>query len=367
MKKALSVALVLVLCLSFAVPMATAADLTAKPTASTVFVNEVTTAFEAYNINDNNFFKLRDLAFVLSGTEKQFSVAWDAENNAISLTSGEAYEPVGGEMEGKGEGTKTPAATDSTVYIDGEAVELVAYHIEGNNYFKLRDIAKLFDIFIGWDSKNIHVITAESYDYDNEGVNTDPPTVEEPEVTGEAVFASKEFMEVVKSYDYYSICRDEPVETVGELAVGIYEIMDSNNDFGYAAKEGFEWRMMVFMLTFSDDNAFDYGWLACFEEFDYYTGERIIYDDDYNFEIVYNGETVSCKSIIDSLYSGLNEDLDTYMWWVTVAVQVPVGYDGITSVFYNVAHQSTPGDESTANYVAILSDPQTLYFRYGNV
>jgi len=41
----------------------------AKPTASTVYLNSEETAFEAYNINGNNFFKLRDLAYALNGTE----------------------------------------------------------------------------------------------------------------------------------------------------------------------------------------------------------------------------------------------------------------------------------------------------------
>ena len=49
--------------------------LTAKPTASTVLVNGENVAFDAYNINDNNYFKLRDLAYILSGTEKQFEVS----------------------------------------------------------------------------------------------------------------------------------------------------------------------------------------------------------------------------------------------------------------------------------------------------
>ena len=72
------------------------------PTFSKVLINGKEIAFDAYNINDNNYFKLRDIAFVLSGTAKQFNVDWDDEANAISLTSGASYNAVGGEMEGKG-------------------------------------------------------------------------------------------------------------------------------------------------------------------------------------------------------------------------------------------------------------------------
>src|SRR5690606_13684686 len=57
----------------------------AVPTSSTVLVNGEEVAFDAYVINSNNYFKLRDLAHVVSGTEKQFEVSWDGANNTISL------------------------------------------------------------------------------------------------------------------------------------------------------------------------------------------------------------------------------------------------------------------------------------------
>jgi hypothetical protein len=40
----------------------------ASPTSSTVLVNGKNVAFDAYNINGNNYFKLRDLAYTLNGT-----------------------------------------------------------------------------------------------------------------------------------------------------------------------------------------------------------------------------------------------------------------------------------------------------------
>jgi hypothetical protein len=137
----------------------------AKPTASTVLVNGKAVAFDAYNISDNNYFKLRDLAFVLTGSEKQFDVAWDAANNAISLASGKPYTPVGGEMEGKGAGNKTPNATTSKITLDGKEVSFTAYNIEGNNYFKLRDVAAALDFGVTWDgaAQRILVDTGTGY------------------------------------------------------------------------------------------------------------------------------------------------------------------------------------------------------------
>jgi alpha-tubulin suppressor-like RCC1 family protein len=135
------------------------------PTASTVLVNGEKVAFDAYNINGNNYFKLRDLAFVLSGTDKQFEVGWDSSANAISLTSSEVYTPVGGEMAAKGAGNKTPTPTGSKIFLDGKEVVLTAYNIDGYNYFKLRDVGQAFDFGVDWDSANSTIVIDTSKGY----------------------------------------------------------------------------------------------------------------------------------------------------------------------------------------------------------
>jgi len=137
----------------------------AIPTASIVLVNGGNVAFDAYNINGNNYFKLRDLAFTLNGTAKQFAVGWDGANNAISLTSGQPYEPVGGEMTGKGAGSKEAVPTASKIYMDGKVVLFTAYNIGDNNYFKLRDIGEAFDFGVDWDgaAQTIRIDTSKGY------------------------------------------------------------------------------------------------------------------------------------------------------------------------------------------------------------
>ncbi|WP_059053121.1 stalk domain-containing protein [Paenibacillus senegalimassiliensis] len=126
---------------------------TASPSVSKVLVNGKQVAFEAYNINNNTFFKLRDIAMAVNGTEKGFEVGWDGDHNAISLSSGEAYTPQGGELAV----TTKPAAKKATLstaklYLDEEEVQLTAYTIGGNNYFKLRDLAEALDITITFEA-----------------------------------------------------------------------------------------------------------------------------------------------------------------------------------------------------------------------
>jgi hypothetical protein len=152
--------------LANAAPVAPA--LTATPTASKVLVDGQNVAFDAYNIAGNNYFKLRDLAYVLDGSVKQFSVSWDGANNAIALKSGEGYTVVGGEMATKGTAAVTPKATTSRITKNGSLIALKAYNIGGNNYFKLRDIGEAFDFDVSWnnDVKTIMIDTASTYTAD---------------------------------------------------------------------------------------------------------------------------------------------------------------------------------------------------------
>jgi len=142
-------------------PTPTTPTLTATPTASKVLVNGTSISFDAYTIKGNNYFKLRDLAKVLSGSEKQFEVTWDGGKNAIGLISGKSYTISGGELASGDGKTKTPTLSTAKIYVDGEAVTLVAYTINGSNYFKLRDVMQKFNVGVGWD-KTTSTITIDS-------------------------------------------------------------------------------------------------------------------------------------------------------------------------------------------------------------
>jgi len=125
----------------------------ANRTASSVVVNGSPVTFEAYNIESNNYFKLRDIAQVLSGSAKQFEVGWDSANNAIGLTTGKSYTLVGGELVASfNTQSKKAALSSSRVYLNGQAVNLTAYNIDGNNYFKLRDLGAAINFGVEWNN-----------------------------------------------------------------------------------------------------------------------------------------------------------------------------------------------------------------------
>lgn len=138
---------------------------TAKPTASAVLVDGKRVEFEAFEIDGNNYFKLRDIAAVLSGTPKQFNVKWDGTQNIISLISGASYTAVGGELTkgGAAGGGVTPG--DASLLLDGAPLKLTVYTISSNNYFKLRDLGQVLNFSVLWDNKTgtIVIDTTSAY------------------------------------------------------------------------------------------------------------------------------------------------------------------------------------------------------------
>jgi len=168
LKKIRSIFLAAALLSALFASFASAAGVAAKATSSAVLVNGKTVAFEAYNISDNNYFKLRDLACALSGSEKQFEVGWDGAKNAISLTSGKAYTPVGGELTFSGVTAPEAHSSTSSVWLNGKQISLKAYTIGENNYFKLRDLGAAVNFGVDWvrETNTVVIDTSKGYTAD---------------------------------------------------------------------------------------------------------------------------------------------------------------------------------------------------------
>lgn len=140
---------------------------TVIPTASDVTVNGKSVNFTAYNINGNNYFKIRDLAMALRNTGKKFQVTYDKTLGGVSIVTDSSYTPVGGELAAPTGSTASIAAKLSTytVYVDGVKIGFVAYTIGGYNYFKLRDVAAVIDFGVDYNTstKTVVVDTTKGY------------------------------------------------------------------------------------------------------------------------------------------------------------------------------------------------------------
>lgn len=137
----------------------------AKPTAATVLVDGKIIDFDAFNIKGSNYFKLRDMAFVLNGGRGTFEVGWDGASGAISISDNKPYTAVGGEMTGKSSTVLPAISTNAKMLLDGKEVALSAYNIAGSNYFKIRDIGALVGFGVTWDGTRNAIVIDTTAEY----------------------------------------------------------------------------------------------------------------------------------------------------------------------------------------------------------
>ena len=133
-----------------ALPQSTSVKI--QPSTHVVTVDGERVDPQGYNINGYNFYKLRDIAYILNGTDSQFNVTWDGANNRIVLTDGAAYQEVGGEMTSSVSAEiKNVSESDSTIVLDGKTLSLTGYRINGNNYYKIRDVGSALGFSVDFD------------------------------------------------------------------------------------------------------------------------------------------------------------------------------------------------------------------------
>ena len=128
------------------------------PTNQKLSVDGVVRTCEVYNINDSNYFKLRDIACLLNGTGSQFSVGWDPTTRTVTVTTGAAYTPIQGDLVMRTlTETQLRAARESpqTVLINGAAnSSLRAWLIGDYNFFNLRDLGKALGFDVDYDTQS---------------------------------------------------------------------------------------------------------------------------------------------------------------------------------------------------------------------
>lgn len=79
-------------------------------------------------------------------------MTWDGANNRIVLTDGAAYQEVGGEMTSSASAAiKNVSESDSTIVLDGKTLSLTGYRINGNNYYKIRDVGSALGFSVDFD------------------------------------------------------------------------------------------------------------------------------------------------------------------------------------------------------------------------
>lgn len=140
----------------------------AVPTNDKLTCNGVSQNPTIYKINGGNYFKIRDLAAILNGTEKQFSVGYDSTRNAVTISNkrGTGYTKLDTDLAGPpAGGEKVAVRSHDTIYMNGVEIEVEAYKIDGSNYFKLRDLGLRLNFYVSWEQgKGVFIETDKSYE-----------------------------------------------------------------------------------------------------------------------------------------------------------------------------------------------------------
>lgn len=122
--------------------------LTAVPTSAkgqAVYVGSTRVYPTGYNINDNNYFKLRDV-----GKLAGFGVDWNEDTRTVETSTTRTAPELTGITDTAVTGA-TAKPTDQRITVDGKEVSMTAYKIKGNNYVKLRDIGKTINFGVSFN------------------------------------------------------------------------------------------------------------------------------------------------------------------------------------------------------------------------
>lgn len=124
-------------------------------------VNGENIVLGGYNVNENNYFKVRDIAMMLKDTKYKFNVEWDQEKNGINIIVGYDYIPIGGELSKDNTSDFEVLENSTPIFVNGWEKPITAYNINGSSYFKIRDIADAVGFDVGWDEGTQTIIIQE--------------------------------------------------------------------------------------------------------------------------------------------------------------------------------------------------------------
>lgn len=129
-----------------------AAEITATPSQNTLSVQsessiEKVEAVPAYLYQDNNYFMLRDIGKIVG-----YQVNWDENTKQISMLKEESAQNLTGMSQAKQ--AESVTKSKQTLIMDGkEYSDKECLHIDGYNYFKLRDMAEIMNFTCDWDDE----------------------------------------------------------------------------------------------------------------------------------------------------------------------------------------------------------------------
>ena len=168
------------------------------------------------------------------------------------------------------------------------------------------------------------------------------------------------------TYDYVTACSEDlSKETIGQLTFSNYHIVEDDETLENI--EGYEWRTVHVTVSFSDENAQNYGISTHWCMSDYFNMKKAIdtirYYSDQNmrvFIVNYKQSEYTRNVFIakNDRFLGWKNGVNTYE--IDFYFRVPIGYDGAVVCLYDSKLYEGNGN---GRYIYDIADENTLFFR----
>lgn len=104
----------------------------------------------SYNIDGYSYFKLRDIAELLKNTRSLFDINWNEKLRRVEIEKKAPYKSSESSFSKTDGFNKKAQKSDMKVYLSDVETRLSGYLINGNNYYKLRDLGEILDFDVEW-------------------------------------------------------------------------------------------------------------------------------------------------------------------------------------------------------------------------
>lgn len=165
-----------------------------KATTQKVRLDDKDVVIYGYNIDGENYFKLRDVAAVLKDSKVKFGVEY--KDGLVTLTKGADYKVLDTDQkEVKAE--SEAMLTNDKVKVGETDLAAKAFKIDGNNYYRVRDLGKALDFGVDYDEESNTVLLSSEKVAENKEVKEalKKEALKKEVAKEETVKATKEFKE----------------------------------------------------------------------------------------------------------------------------------------------------------------------------
>lgn len=130
-----------------------------------VKVNCNITSLIACNIAGSNYVRLRDVALLLDDSSKQFNITWHPDTQTIKIILMADYIPEKNISENRTGVIAQASPVTANIVCGKSRTVLNAYNVGGSTYLKLRDIGRLLDFQVVYNTSDqvIELYTSRQY------------------------------------------------------------------------------------------------------------------------------------------------------------------------------------------------------------